>query len=121
SGFTAAIPAGAILDVTGFVASGANNLFPVATKTTAGQAAIAVAAVNQTITVASTAAFAPDVFWLAGAGDGGAFTCSGYDNIVVPRTLTGCLGLPATLLPLGTNIHTGSLENAGTAMNRGFI
>ncbi|MEA2463610.1 MAG: hypothetical protein QOJ98_1357, partial [Acidobacteriota bacterium] len=82
SGFTTAIAAKALLAVSanGGVQSG-NGFIAADTTTVAGQAAIAIGAVNRTLTVASTAAFAPSVFWLSTANaaiDGGAFTCTGY-------------------------------------------
>jgi len=107
----AAIPVGTA--VTAVVPSGAGTI-NVSTTLTANWNA------GGTITVASTAAFAPGVFWLSTAGnliDGGAFTCSGY---TAANVLTGCSGLAAAV-PNGTFISTGSMENAGAPLNRGFI
>jgi len=107
------------------VASGAGTI--AATTTTTAAWTSVIAPPGNTINVVSTAAFAPSVFWLSplpAAGitaDGGAFTCAGYTSLTVPPQLTGCTGLPPASVPNPTTISTGSMENAGAPLNRGFI
>jgi hypothetical protein len=106
------IPAGTA--VTAVVPSGAGTINVATALTASWNVGVA------NMTVASTSAFAPGVFWLSTAGallDGGAFTCTGY---TAANVLTGCSGL-AGAVPNGTFVSTGSMENAGAALNNGFI
>jgi hypothetical protein len=73
---------------------------------------------NSTAPAVGTLQFAPSAFWLH-SGDAGAFNCTGYDTTPTLR-LTGCSNL-AALPASGTVISTGSLEVAGTPINKGFI
>jgi hypothetical protein len=113
-----AVPSGAGTVVTADVPSGSGTV-TVSTTTASGQSSISLGGTNKTLTVLSTAAFAPTTFWLTSPGtrDGGSFTCTGYTTT---PSLTGCTGLPATLPATGTAVHTGSLEDRKT-LNRGFI
>src|SRR6202035_3336606 len=64
--FAANIAANAVLTVTGIVPSGLGTI-TVTTSTGAGQAAITAGQTGRTLTVTSTAAFAPTAFWIHGA------------------------------------------------------